>query len=420
MRSKSVRCVACLVVGLACGLPPRQARAWEATQVTLQATALSYEKFTFKPDGGGTASSSTSVTDFGLFGSGMGAGVGYAWDNVGLGVRASIQNISVESRSVTTLSLFPRLEYQANPGATGAFVAALLGVTHSSADNSSSTLYGFGGALGVHGFVDPAVSIDPELTVMGLTGSQSVSGTGFLDQGASQSGVQVLLTLGLSGWITGRHAPPRRPPPVEETAPATPRAVTPDDEDEAEKPVYTSIHLPGHRQLYLQVSKNPARTSLIVRLAEPRTEAALAACDDISVLTSTGPLRLRVRVHGDHFVAGRLPLRAAELLAASDAVILVCGAQWQLGQESRELIQAFLNNRSELLENNGDEDVPVPAPPTPGAPQPAAPNQPATAPSAAVPPAAAPPAAAAPRAPTAPKGTFAPVPPPAQPAAPKK
>jgi hypothetical protein len=377
----------------------RPASAWEATQVTLQTTVFAYQKTSVTPDGS-SDSESVSLTSFGLFGSGVGAGVGYTWDNVGFGVRTNVQNVSEGSESATALSLFPRLEYQANPGKSGAFVAALVGVTHLSLGDTSTTSFGFGGSLGAHGFIDPAVSIDPELTVIGSTGSESFSGGGS-DASATQTGVQMLFTLGLSGWINSKHSSRFAPPPPEPVN-APPSAAPSGDEDEADKPLYASIHLPGHRELYLQASKDPARSSLIVRLSESRTEAALAACDDISVLASSGPLRMRVRRHGDHFVAGRLPLQAAELLASSpDAAISVCSVQWTLGQESREAIQAFLNDRRDLLDKTGDSDVPAGAPPGAPAPPAGPPSEPApaSAPSAAAPPANAPPT-----------GTFAPTP----------
>jgi len=256
MASKSGRCAVCLGALLACGAVARPASAWEATQVTLQTTVFSYQKTSVTLDGSNN-SESVSLTSFGLFGSGVGAGVGYTWDNVGFGVRTNVQNVSEGSESATALSLFPRLEYQANPGKSGAFVAGLIGVTHISLGDTSTTAFGFGGSLGAHGFIDPAVSIDPELTVLGATGSESFSGGGS-DASASQTGVQVLFTLGLSGWINSKHSSRFAPPPPE-TANASPSAALSGDEDEGDKPLYASIHLPGYRELYLQVSKDPAQ-----------------------------------------------------------------------------------------------------------------------------------------------------------------
>jgi hypothetical protein len=363
-----------LAAALVCSAAARRASAWEATQVTLQATVLSYQKTTVTFDGNGASSSSSaSVTSFGLFGSGVGAGVGYQWDHVGLGVRANIQSASSGNQDATVVSFFPRLEYQVTPGESAPFIAGLVGLNHTSIGDRSSTTYGFGGSLGVHGFLDPAVSIDPELTVVGFTGSQTAGGA----DNYSQSGVQVLLTLGLSGWITGARKPAAAAPPVRETVPAPQPAAAPPAQNEGSQPLYTSIHLPGHRQLYLQVAEDPASTSLIVRLAEPRTEVSLVGCDEITVPSSSGPLRMRVLSRGDHFVAGRLPLRAAELLAStSDASLSVCGVQWSLGQESREVIQAFLSDRADLVgsaaSHDADEPVQPSAPPAVPAPAPGA------------------------------------------------
>ena len=90
------------------GCAAGQARG-RATQVTLQATAVSYQKTSRTLDGG-SASSSSSLTGFGLFGSGLGAGVGYEWDHVGFGTRANIQSMSDGDNSANLISFFPRIE----------------------------------------------------------------------------------------------------------------------------------------------------------------------------------------------------------------------------------------------------------------------------------------------------------------------
>jgi hypothetical protein len=254
----------------------------------------------------------------------------------------------------------------------------------------SGTDYLLGGALGMHGFLVPAVSIDPELTVLGGFGSATASVAGLADQSGSQSEVRVLFTLGLSAWLTSEH-----PAPVERTDPesmpvSAPQPAAPSEDDEA-KPLFTSIHLPGHRRLYLQVSENPARTSLIVRLTEGHTESALAACDDISVVDRSGTFTLRVRNHGEHFVTGHVPLHAVELLASSDATISACGSQWSLGVESREQLQTFLADRRELVGKTGESEASEPDVPgdgdaagaehQPAAPAPAAPGPSSAAPS---------------------------------------
>ncbi len=84
MVSKSGRRAVCLGGGLACGAAARSASAWEATQVTLRASVFSYQKATVTLDGSNN-SESASLTSFGLFGSGVGAGLatfGTTWASV--------------------------------------------------------------------------------------------------------------------------------------------------------------------------------------------------------------------------------------------------------------------------------------------------------------------------------------------------
>ncbi|HEY1534725.1 MAG TPA: hypothetical protein VGF76_11920, partial [Polyangiaceae bacterium] len=321
----------------------------------------------------------TSTTSYGFADLGPGIGVGYAWNNVLLGVRAQLLSSSSGANNATNISLLPRLEYDFEPGQTGAFLAGILGVEHDSSSNPgisfngmstgnsdvSGTDYLFGGAFGVHAFLDPAVSLDPELTVLGASGSTTLSSAGVPDEKASQSGVRVMFTLGLSAWLASKQPAPAADPEGSEAAPAPARAPASDPAEDEPKPLFTNIHLPGHRRLYLQLSQDAAHTSLIIRLTESRTESALAACDDISVFDRSGPFKMRVRRHGDHFVMGQLPLHAVELLANSDAAISVCGAQWLLGAESREQLQTFLSDRRELRDNTAGSDAPEePAAPT--------------------------------------------------------
>ena len=114
------------------------------------------------------------------------------------------------------------------------------------------------------------------------------------------------------------------------------------------------------------------------------------------------PIQLVVRTHGEHSLVGRMPVHGLEVLADTPgAYILVCDERWELGQESREAVQGFLSERSELLGESQAPEKPavlapvpsaVPAPEAPAAPAaPAGPNIP-SAPSVApgAPPAAAP------------------------------
>ena len=186
--------------------------------------------------------------------------------------------------------------------------------------------------------------------------------------------VRVLFSLGLSGWIDTAGAPTPHPPHYEgvEAPSAAVAAPLASDEPEA-KPISADIHLPNHRRLYLQVSKDPARDSVLVRLTEPRASFALAQCEEIAIIESAGPIKLAVRSHGEHYVTGRLSIHGLEVLATNaDSTISVCADQWQLGQESREAVQGFLNARRALLVQTGDSDAPA-APATAATPAPDAP-----------------------------------------------
>ena len=84
---------------------------------------------------------------------------------------------------------------------------------------------------------------------------------------------------------------------------------------------------------------------------------------------------MRIRTHAGHVVVGRFPVRALELLATTDASISVCANQWQLGQESREQIEAFLSLRKSALRDAGHpEQVPAGVTPTASRPTDPAPD----------------------------------------------
>ncbi|MES1173544.1 MAG: hypothetical protein ABUL62_04375, partial [Myxococcales bacterium] len=204
-------------------------------------------------------------------------------------------------------------------------------------------------------------------------------------QGYSLSAVRVLFSLGLSGWIDTAGAP--TPPPPESVgteAPATPAAAPGAGVEPEAKPLSADIHLPSHRRLYLQVSKDPARDSVLVRLTEPRDSFALSKCEEIAIFDNGTPIKFFVRSHGEHYVTGRLSIRALEVLANSaDSAISVCADQWQLGQPSREGVQGFLTARHDLLVQTGDADAPVAPAPSPPAEAPATPpSDPSAAPAA--------------------------------------
>ena len=376
----------------------------EAVQLSLQGSLLDYQKLTVAPDQSPESSmqpeeQKASSTSYGLLGSGFGVGVGYAWDQLLLGARAQLTTTTVSraggrEAQASTVALLPRLEYMFDGGSTRPFIAALVGVEHGSSSQSvdssegsgkvedSSTRFGLGAAFGIHAFLNQAVSLDPEFSVLYGEGSGTVktSGDGFasLSQDYSLSVIRVLLTVGLSGWIDTGGAPPPLPPRYETPPTAAPPAVAAPvviDEPEA-KPVSADIRLPNYRRLYLQVFKDAAQPAVLLRLTEPRNSFALRACDNVAIWENGSPIKLVVRSHGEHYLTGRLPIRGLEVLVGNaDSTISVCAERWQLGQESREAVQTFLNARRELIDLNDDSETP--APPLESAPTPASEAPPA-------------------------------------------
>ena len=230
--------------------PPSGAH--ESLQLSLQGSLLDYQKQTATaemPAGSSAnpAEQKSSSTSFGLLGSGFGVGIGYAWGPVLLGARAQFASTKVSpagggEEQASTIALVPRLEYQFDQGWARSFIAALFAVQHSSSSRgsantnagfqqieNSSTRFGMGAAFGIHAFLNQAVSLDPELSVLYAEGSGTAKGSGGsstpVSQDYSLSNIRVLLTLGLSGWIDTGGAPTPPPPRPQAAEPAASPAV---------------------------------------------------------------------------------------------------------------------------------------------------------------------------------------------------
>jgi hypothetical protein len=415
----------------------------EALQLTLQGSLADYQKQSITPDAPAGSSvqpaeQSTSTTGFGILGSGLGVGIGYAWDRLLFGARVDLTTVKLNAPGIETtatrISLLPRFEYMFTLDAARPFLAGIVGVEHSSTStpvalggniqslDDASTSFAIGGAFGVHSFLSRSVSLDPEFTVMYAAGSGSLQGAGPSSSvDYSVHSVRVLFSLGLSGWIDTAGAPPALPPRAEDADAAPDRAVAapshsaaaaapPANEPEL-KEVSADIQLPNARGLTLRLSQDPASPSVLVRLTESRYKFALSHCDSVLIPDQGAPIPLVIGTHGEHYLTGRLPVHGLEVLAGNaDVNLTVCDAQWQLDQPAREAVQGFLNARRALLPH--DSPAGTPAPEAPPAPPPAASNAappPPVAPSAAFParPEAAP-AAPVKHAPTAPGGAKSP------------
>jgi len=373
----------------------------QAMQLSLQGSVFDYLKLNSKPDKDPAQSTQpedeeSSSTTYGLLGSGFGLGIGYVWDDVLLGARAQFTSTTqspsgggdTQTRSIAFL---PRVEYLFETGSNRLYLAGLLSVEHASASatvtvtggafpasatfktENSSTRFGVGAAFGAHAFLTRSLSIDPEISVLPSWGTATLktgAGDDSTSRDSSVSALRVMFSIGLSGWLDTAGEP--TPPAREERAMVAPVAAAPIVSTEPDvKPLSADIHLPNHRRLYLQVLKDPAQPAVLVRLTEPRNGAALRKCDDVSVTSSAESIKLSLRTHGDYYSTGRLPIRGVQVLGGVvDSSISVCGDSWQLGQESREQVQAFLRARRELINDADDADVPE-APPVEVTPSPA-------------------------------------------------
>jgi len=429
MRADRSRLGLCLGVGLGCAFAARPAAAErslnDTVQLSLSGSLLGYSSLTSTPDpstntssppGAGSLSGlppeqKVSTTSYGLPGSGLGFGLGVGLsDNVVLGAQlffsGSKTTIGDSNSDGSTVQFLPRLEYVVDDTGIRPFFAAVAGVGHSSATSSSltvldsesstvstdssSTTFLFGGSVGVHGFLSDTLSIDPAFTVLGVSGSQtstlslpsSSSAMGSAEQKASVSGYQVLLSIGLSGWLGG--STPHPPAHGAEVAPAVvaeaPRAQPAPAPVAEEEPLSASIGFPGQRELYLQVAADPNQPSVIAQVYVREDDSVLTGCRDVSVTENGQPLALRVTSRGGRthrnrfrqFLAGVIPVHALTVLARPDSALNVCTEQWLLTPKARHQIRAFLAERDEISTHNSEPLEPEVAPEPPASPAPEA------------------------------------------------
>jgi hypothetical protein len=392
------------------GEPPNQeGGGHEAVVLSLNGSLVDYQKQTLKEDKSPTSSADppevkTSQTGYGPLGAGLGFGIGYAWDQVLLGARAELTHVDLSppngnDGSLTQVSLLPRIEYMFNRDTARPFIAGILGIQYTGTSQTlstvdlrgnpsstkledSSTRLAVGAAFGLHGFLKRSVSLDPELTVLYSTGSGTVkdasdNASDAQSQGYSINIVRVLFSVGLSGWLdTGGPLPP--PPPRSEVTEAPVAGPAPHASEEPEsKPVSAEIRLPEHRRIYLQVPKDAARPSVLVRLTDGGGDTAISQCDDVTLTSDSGPIKLPVRSRGENYLTTRLPIAGLNALANSpNSLISVCGDEWQLTPKARQGIQEFVKARSDLLEELGETEAPTPAPEAPVAAPPADPSVP--------------------------------------------
>jgi len=206
-------------------------------QLSLQTTLFGYSHDETQPDSSsGAEAYESSSWRAGLEGPGLGAGVGYQWGHWLVGLRTSFSTNHVTpstgayaqtaSQWNSQVSLMPRLEYLFGRGDVRPFVAGMVGYRHTwgsgvvdmtidsqpyhSEGESSSDGITFGGALGLHGFLEQWFSVDPEVALLGASAksrndasSSSLDGSGnvYNSWKGSSNAFAIMVNVGLSGWL---------------------------------------------------------------------------------------------------------------------------------------------------------------------------------------------------------------------------
>jgi Outer membrane protein beta-barrel domain len=418
----------CFGVGLCCVAAAPSAAAAprdfsDVVHFSLDGSLLSYQKQKFTPtDAPGVLTTSSSSTTYGLLGSGFGIGLGYGLtDSLLVGTQLQLASTKESSSGDTTLTqvqFLPRLEYLFEGSDARPYVAAILGVGHQSTSipipggdpvTLSGSQFLFGGSFGVHAFLSDTLSIDPALTFLGASGSQTTTEPGIAFDGAftpsatehdSVSGYQIVLSIGLSGWLGGAPAEVPPSPPNAEPEPLAPTAPVP-----AEKPVLSAfVGFPDHRELRLQVAGDPNLPAVVVDVLVRDDDRALSNCQKIQVMDGAAPLTLYLTGRGDkvhnkhvrHFVTGVLPVHALTVLARPGSALSVCDDSWPLTPEARHQLHEFLARRFQLTTPPNEPLEPESPPDAPPAPAAATPDSTTPASNAPAPPPVTPPPAPAP------------------------
>jgi hypothetical protein len=395
------------------------------THFSLEGSVLGYQRLKLSPTQAGNSSdvvdpngpalpppATSSSTTLGLLGSGFGVGFDYGiLDNLLVGAQLQLtstkENQAGSDTTGTQVQFLPHLEYLFDGTDVRPYVAAILGAGYDSTKipvagfepaTVSGTEFLFGASFGLHAFLSDRLSVDPAVTFLGASGSQtsttpviSVDGTSSSDVSRHDSvgGYQILLSVGLSAWLGG--APARAPlvPPNAEPAASAPAAPE-------KTPLAGFIGFSDHRELRLQLPGDPNLPSVIVDVLVRDDDRALSNCQKIQVMDGATPLTLYLTGRGDkphnkhvrHFISGVLPVHALTVLARPGSALTVCDDSWPLTPEARHLLHVFLARRLQLTTPPNEPLEPEPPADAPNAPvAPLAPPAPETAtPNSATPP----------------------------------
>ncbi len=179
------------------------------TQLGLGLGLLSFAKGTAKLDVAGADDVETTSTSFGTLESST-VTLGYGVTNhfvIGVDLTASFETQSQDDSddiSGTELSIAPVASYVFAGATLRPFLSASIGVATGSTDSgdveTSTTAFGFSGAVGVHCFATESVSLSPSLGLGYAIGSTTAESGGFEVDG--DIGVfAVNLGVTLSAWL---------------------------------------------------------------------------------------------------------------------------------------------------------------------------------------------------------------------------
>jgi hypothetical protein len=343
-----------LATGLALLLLATHANAQEidgAFRLALDTDVLGFDSVTLSD---GSNSVTTSGTALGLPGPSVGVGLGYGVSsNVLLGARllaSSTHNkVGDIATDMTGLELLSQLEYLFPGQAVRPCVSANLGYkatgVSGSADTSSATFL-VGPAVGLHGFVGPALSLDAGVTALFQKGTFKTGAAKF-----DSSGYSVLLTVAIAGWFGGS---PPAPAPVEKPSAVSNQAI-PDDAVGPRESTFT-LDLPNtagsiHVTLREGPDKDAGRIQVIVSFLKPPERTT--PCGSVAFETAgrrTELVDVRSSSGGGFgsaltTQAGTLPFDALPALADpnQDAWLEVCDQRVLILRAAKRRLERFLH-----------------------------------------------------------------------------
>lgn len=324
--------------------------------LALDQYAFLRESFTVTPDGG--KATTIDHTSFGLVGSNLGVGVGYALSSsLLLGGKVAFVNDHADDGDSSTVSLLPFAELAFATGSAQPLLAVTAGFrTHSEepelGDKLTSQAFAGGGGGGVRLFLGRDVSLTPFAQVLLQTGSAKLG-----DAEAKFSAVAVLAGFTLAGWLGESRASTPAVDPNDEAPPPDPAredvdtyAAGPAPELKDDGSVEIRFPIMGGGLLHLKgkPSADPATVSLELTVSERHER--LASCSQLSLETGESTSALdgierREAPEGESSVLiARLKVSAlAAFAGAKQTALVACDEDFKLETMHRRHVLRFLD-----------------------------------------------------------------------------